>query len=155
MKKRDRLLVYLGLLPDDFEILNGSIRVQMGMFLFRVRNENLLKGDFYEFKPYIYGPSSLEIYEDLALMEKEKLVVQRDCPQQHRYTILEPLGTAKFKELISGAYDMDAVLIENLLAIKKWLKNLSFLEMLNYIYSNYPDYRMATTSTAHTLETLV
>lgn len=155
MKKRDRLMVYLGLLPEEWETLNGSIRIQMGMFLFRMRNEYILQGDFYEFKPYIYGPSSVEIYEDLVDMESEKLVKHIDCVQQHRSTILEPKGTTLFKTLVNSAEPMDAVLIENLLAIKKWLKNLNFVEMINYVYMNYPDFTLRKTASAHTLESLV
>ena len=148
-------MVYLGLLPEDWGILNGSIRVQMGMFLFRMRNENILQDEFYEFKPYLYGPSSIEIYTDLSTMAAEKLVKHIDCVQQHRYTILEPKGTTLFKTLVNSAEPMDAVLIENLLAIKKWLKNLNFVEMLNYVYTNYPEYTLRKTATAHTLESLV
>jgi DNA-binding PadR family transcriptional regulator len=143
MKKEDWLLVYLSLPSADNKSYIDPIRIQKGLFLFRMQNEDKVKDkdkakDFYEFIPYLYGPCSLDIYDDLRELQQQGLVSDR--PRDYRgwtYYTLTSEGEKKAKSL--KGQDPNR-LVGDLESIKERVTRLSFLELLQVIYAEYPKF---------------
>jgi uncharacterized protein YwgA len=104
--------------------------------LFLIKQELKLK-DFYEFEPYLYGPCSFEVYRDLELLTKERLITQVPSEERWFYYRITPLGKDKIKEILKT---MDEKLAHEILKIKKFVLSKNIFELLQYVYSKYPEY---------------
>jgi uncharacterized protein YwgA len=105
-----------------------------GMFLIK---QELKLENFYEFEPYLYGPCSFEIYHDLELLTKERLISQIPSGRRYFYYKITPLGKDK---IMNTSKVIDENLAKGILEIKKLIAEKSILELLQYIYSKYPEY---------------
>jgi hypothetical protein len=91
---RDVLLYFIYATIENVKLLS-PIQLMKGLFL--IKQELELK-DFYEFEPYLYGPCSFEVYRDLEILTKERLITQvpfderRKIAAQHVSTTLDFLG---------------------------------------------------------------
>ncbi|MCC6003788.1 MAG: hypothetical protein LM590_05545 [Thermofilum sp.] len=94
IKMRDVLLYFIYATIENVKLLS-SIQLMKGLFL--IKQELELK-DFYDFEPYLYGPCSFEVYGDLEILTKERLITQvpfderRKIAAQHVSTTLDFLG---------------------------------------------------------------
>ena len=79
MKRRDWLLLFAAYkgAPDGLD----PIRFQKGLFLFAQRARVPARSK-YEFKPYVYGPMSRGIYDDLDHLVDEGLIERVPVPGQ-------------------------------------------------------------------------
>jgi len=135
----DWLLIYLGLPSANNYIHNDAIRVQYSLFFFYMENKENLK-EFYSFEPYLYGPSSLDIFEDLEELQKRNLIsklkIKFDGPFYYVLTF-DGDGHIKAKKLIKqDAYG----LVNKLTDVKQKVTKLSFLQLLELVYIQYPEY---------------
>jgi len=137
MQKQDWLLVYL-FLPTKEEInLIDPIRIMKGLFLFKMEFKEKLYG-FYDYKPYLYGPCSFEIYDDLLQLRLAGLVDEYSQPlSRWSYYRLTERGEAKAEQLIK---EVSPDLLDRLKSIKMKVTELSFLNLLKEIYRQYPEY---------------
>lgn len=137
MKKQDWLLIYLSLPSNEETNLIDPIRIMKGLFLFKMKLGDRL-GDFYNYVPYLYGPCSFEIYNDLLGLRLAGLVDEyiRPFSRWSYYRLLER-GQQKARTLLKEA-PMD--LLGELQTIKTQVTNLSFLDLLKEVYRQYPEY---------------
>lgn len=137
MEKQDWLIVYLSLPSAGETNLIDPIRIMKGLFLFKMEFKEKLK-DFYEYRPYLYGPCSFEIYRDLTELQL-KGIVDSYSPPLYRwiYYRLTEKGQIWAKYLIK---DAPTEFLERLKTIKIKITSLSFLELLREVYKKYPDY---------------
>jgi DNA-binding PadR family transcriptional regulator len=104
--------------------------------LFLIKQE-LKPEDFYEFEPYLYGPCSFEVYQDLEFLVKENLIAQIPSAGRWSYYKITPLGKNKIKNI---SKIIDEKLAKGILEIKKLIAGKSIFELLHYVYSKYPEY---------------
>jgi len=137
MQNRDWLLVYL-YLPSKGRInLIDPIRIMKGLFLFKMEFREKLYG-FYDYKPYLYGPCSFEIYDDLLRLRLAGLVDEYSQPlSRWSYYRLTEKGEANAKQLVK---EVPSDLLHRLKAIKMKVIELSFFDLLKAIYRQYPEY---------------
>jgi len=137
MKKQDWLIVYLSLPSATKTNWIDPIRIMKGLFLFKMELKNKLK-NFYNYIPYLYGPCSFEIYEDLIELQLKGIVDSYFHPlQRWSYYRLTEKGQTYVKSLIKEA---PTEFLEKLKTIKIKVTSLSFLELLKDIYKKYPEY---------------
>ena len=137
MNKEDWLLIYL-YLPPEKQI--DPIRLMKGLFLFKMRNKKNLR-KFYSFRPYLYGPCSFEVYDDLLNLIRDGLI-DESKPSYSRWSYYRTTnkGHKKANDLIKKAPQKLEKLIQLLKETKKEVLNLSFLSLLKKIYKEYPEY---------------
>lgn len=88
--------------------------------------------DFYKFTPYLYGPCSFDVYTDLKLLENKGFITSYPTYRGWSFFGITPDGE---KYLIS-----DSKVIQKLYTIKKTILSKSFIELLKYVYSKYPEF---------------
>lgn len=143
-----RKLLPLALIyADDQEPVQGRTRLQKMVFLLqkelKERGKSSMAGMEYEFIPYDYGPFSKELYDDLDMMIDQKFVEDTE----------EPLSSGKVKyvyeiedageELIdsqSKEWQEAAEILELAQEIKKEYNDELLSDLIEYVYSQYPDY---------------
>jgi len=137
MQKREWLLVYLSLPSKDGKIIIDPIRIMKGLFLFKMECEGKLN-NFYEFEPYLYGPYSLEVYDDLLKLKSATLIDESsqssDRWSYYRVTKKGDEGAEKLKA------SAEIELLNKLKDIKMRVTSLSFLDLLKEVYTEHPKY---------------
>lgn len=138
MTPRDWLLIlvaYQGA-PSGLD----PVRVQKGMFLF-ARSEGALPAERYEFRAYDYGPMSAMIYRDLDELVATDLVEAHDVPGKNwsRYSATERGRAVAGQRLMSLTADAEKARAQRLFEIKQEISNVSFNDLLENVYSAYPD----------------
>lgn len=117
------------------EPIMGRIKLMKELF---VISQIIKPSNFYSFVPYLYGPCSFEVYEDLEILVRNGLVeVINEYKSGHGTYSLTEKGVEEAKKLFS---DIDENKKKKIEEIKKELNNLSFIELLKKIYTQYPDY---------------
>lgn len=111
-----------------------TIRIMKGLFITKQESGKPLE-NFYNFEPYLYGPCSFEVYDDIQNLLGSGLVEEnRPCYRSYRLTqrgIVHAAGI--WGGLPSGMGDL-------LTKTKNLILSQTFSEMLNYVYSRWPDY---------------
>jgi len=134
MEKTDILLVYISLPVKEPNIVS-PLQIMKGLFLI---SKELNFRNFYKFEPYLYGPCSFEVYNDLnILLEKGLIMTIQSTYSSWAYYKVTPRGKVKSKEVLSR---LEKETIEKLLDIKKRVVSKNFIELLKYIYKSYPEY---------------
>ena len=112
------------------------IHIMKALFLFQRRVGEI--PDFFHFEPYLYGPCSFEVYDVLATMEKEGLVVRPLHPMPHWVDYY--LTQCGKKEAEQAARALDPQLRSHLEAVTKEISRLGFYELLRCVYEEAPEY---------------
>lgn len=133
MNKRDILLCFIAL-PEGKTNVLSPIQIMKGMFLIK---QELNVSNFYEFKPYLYGPCSLEVYEDIQRFIEENLILLLPSIRGWKLYTISSKGMEKFKAI---SKTMDEEFLENMRRIKKIVMEKSFIELLKYVYEKYPEF---------------
>jgi uncharacterized protein YwgA len=132
---------------NDGEPIEGRTRLQKMVFLMQQeleqRGQSGAVGTEYDFIPYDYGPFSKELYDDLDAMIDQEFVDDTE----------EPLRSGKVKyiyEIEDDGEDLvdseketweDADAIMQLAQeIKEDYNDMLLSELIEYVYSEYPDY---------------
>lgn len=134
MKKKEILLELIYLPVESKENKISPIQIMKSMFLLKQERD---LSEFYEFKPYLYGPCSFEIYSDLLDLKNEDLIDTIPALRNWEYYRITKNGKAKAEEI---KQDLDRDLIEEIIKIKGTVISKSFLELLEYVYKKYPEY---------------
>lgn len=139
MKRRDWLLLFAAYkgAPDGLD----PIRFQKGLFLFAQRARVPARSK-YEFKPYVYGPMSRGIYDDLDHLVDEGLIERVPVPGKH-WSRYKPTRVTyrEGKRVIKQAEDqklLDAA--RELFKIKQDVSSVGFSELLDRVYTEYPEF---------------
>ena len=116
----------------------SPVQLQKALFIIGDAVPGVSEGDFYAFEPYNYGPFSKAIYADVKLLAEQGLVEVSSSPERgwscYRAT---PEGLEKARELSAA---MDVSISTYVEKIVEWIRNLTFEQLLAYLYSHYPDY---------------
>jgi DNA-binding MarR family transcriptional regulator len=135
-KKWILLLLYLA------NEIKGTTRLMKYLFLmkkeFNIDNE-------YKFIPYLYGPCSFEVFEDIGKLRKIGLIeIDNEIYEPEKagdwQIITKYKLTEKGKEFSEKIYN--ELNDENKLKLKKLLEKFSkytLIELLHYVYHNYPE----------------
>lgn len=107
----------------------SPLQIMKALFLYTQEER---PNDFYEFIPYLYGPCSFDVYSDLKSLENGGFITTYPT---HRGWSFFGVTSEGEKYLIS-----DTQIIQKLDKIKKLILSKSFIELLKYVYSKYPEF---------------
>lgn len=120
--------------------IRGRLRLQKLMFLLKHEHGAELP---YEFIPYIYGPYSADIFEDLAALRDEGLLDLKGEVPWPMEMIGQTTGTSysltkKGKERAGELYEKLSDEEKRALSSLKKFAKMSNREIIRYVYSKYP-----------------
>ncbi len=129
MKLSLRQKITLLLLSVENKKPMSPLQIMKSLFLYAQEEK---RPDFYEFVPYLYGPCSFDVYADLKLLESSGLITSYPTNREWSFFGITSEGE---KYLIT-----DAKVVQKLDNLKKDVLSKSFIELLKYVYSNYPEF---------------
>ena len=136
LKNRDIMLLVIAAAGDT-----GLTPAQLmkSMFLIGQSEVSDLPSDFYSFIPYNYGPFNSDVYRDAEVMVNERLVLEiREAGRDWSKYAITQAGLQKAKILKNQVTREFSEYID---AVVKWIKSLTFSELLRAIYAKYPEMR--------------
>jgi len=117
------------------EPIRGRIKLMKELFIL---GQTIKPQIFYEFVPYLYGPCSFELYEDLEVLTRERLVdIFDEYKDGHGLYSLTKEGVEKTQKIFDS---LDKAITDKINQIKIELNQLSFMDLLKKIYNEYPDF---------------
>lgn len=143
-----RKLLPLALMyAENQQPIEGRTRLQKMVFLLQKELENRGKtgvvGEQYDFVPYDYGPFSKDLYADLDEMlddhfvnDEEKLLQSGNV--KYIYEIQDQ--GEDLVESQSEQWDEVEKIIQVASEIKEEYNDLLLSDLIEYVYSEYPDY---------------
>lgn len=114
----------------------GPAQLQKLMFLIDAEIPQRIGGPFFSFEPYDYGPFDKEVYNTATSLQKDELL-NIDYSYRFRKYVLSDNGYEQGRKLFDSIEDQGAKSFMQDAA--KWVKSLSFQEMVSAIYKKYPD----------------
>lgn len=134
MDRKDIIIV--ALVASDGAI-HTPVQIQKLLFLIDKNLSKHLKGPFFNFEPYAYGPFDSDIYSVLENLEKEGFVETISSPNlswsKYRLT---PQGQKRGYELLNS---IDSKIADYIRKLSEFIRSLSFSELLSVIYKEYPE----------------
>jgi hypothetical protein len=120
--------------PDELD----PIRIQKGMFLLSMRGP---KRDLYRFRPYNWGPFSVDLYGDLDLLVANGMLVAQDQPGR-AWARFKPTGegVARARQV---ATQVGAPAVSWLGITRQFLTTRGFAKLLSDVYDEFPEYATA------------
>ncbi|MCY3832087.1 MAG: hypothetical protein OXG85_03655 [Chloroflexi bacterium] len=118
---------------------DGLDRVQLQKSVFLVGEEfdGKVPSDFYQFRPYMYGPFAQDVYTDLDRL-CDGLVIEALAGTGSRPSYrLAPGAPTK----LCGLSDLSEDLESGIRQIVGWVTSMSFNELVRAIYHLYPEQR--------------
>lgn len=137
MTREELLILFLHLPSSGDKNLIDPIRIMKGIFLINMEVKEFK--NLYKFEPYLYGPCSFEIYSDLKKLIAEGIIKEYKPGDQYwsLYYLTEQ-GTETAEKILKKISDES---IKNtILKTKKLVTELSFVQLLNFVYKKYPNY---------------
>lgn len=140
----DRELLPLALLyAESGEEIQGRTRLQKLVFLTQkefTRAEDRLPGT-YTYVPYDYGPFARDLYDDLDRLKDRKVIVEdpeemEDGKIKYDYR-LGPRADEYLAEIPEERFEAALELAQK---IKSRWNSEELPELLDYVYSEYPEY---------------
>ncbi len=115
------------------------VQIQKATFLMQQNFPHLIKNK-YKFVPYNYGPFDAKIYKDLQGLVNFHLLGKKSSNNMawRRYVVTDSGVQASLK--VSETVDKDV--LNYLDTLVKWMKDLTFEELVSSIYKQYPAYKM-------------
>jgi len=133
-KKHEWILLALRYKPLD------RVRLMKALFLFWWENKDKLE-NYFEFKPYLYGPCSFEVYKVLEKLEQARLIVQLPQPiQEWSPYYLTPRGEREAKKIEDQLVEAVPELAESFRSTVEEVTRLSFRNLLRKVYGDAPEY---------------
>lgn len=115
------------------------VQIQKLMFLLDKNISNRMGGPFYNFRPYDYGPFDASIYEDLRELEHQGYISTSPSSRGWKKHQLTDLGLAKANEF---SEKIDPSIFNYFKEVSKFVRSLSFAELVSSIYKAYPDMKV-------------
>lgn len=136
----DRSIYLLLLLyADNGQPIKGRLRLQKLAFLLQeaVRESRLqISSEKYTFKPYKFGPFTVDVMDDIYLLKLYGLVDIEESNDTEIYKI-----TAQGKKLIDSIItQIPQRLLLRIERIKREFGRKDDKEILEYVYRNWPEY---------------
>lgn len=116
----------------------SPVQLQKALFLFGKNAPGAIKGAFYNFKPYNYGPFDATVYADARTLDAEGLAVAGERPSRSwsEYSIT-PDGMKRAAEIEA---ELSPEAKSYLASIVAWVRRVSFEDLLRTVYARYPEY---------------
>jgi uncharacterized protein YwgA/DNA-binding HxlR family transcriptional regulator len=124
--------------------IRGTTRMMKLLFMLRY-DFGLSKGSFFKFTPWIYGPFSDQVVEDLKQLETESFIVKRVARYGIRETkegknlyvyTLTDLGKTTANELTSNLEKKEIGAIQKL----RLFNNMPLENLIAYVYRKHPQF---------------
>jgi len=132
LAKKDWVLLCLMRAPLD------RLRLMKTLFLIWRRHLRADDADFFQFRPYLYGPCSFELYSVLETMQEGGSIVHESHPgERWGNYILSHRGKEEAQEARERA---DANELKAIEEIVKFASTASIGELLNQVYEEAPEY---------------
>lgn len=116
------------------------VRIQKGLFILSMKSppDLLVAASRYEFEPYNYGPFAKQIYADLdALHRKGYITTDESWNRSWKFYSVTEQGRERAR---AEAQSMDARLVEYMAAVRSFVTERSFRELLDAVYQEFPKY---------------
>lgn len=140
LKPREKILL---LLLKSFDRKPMSpLQIMKSLFLYFQRRK---PEGFYEFIPYLYGPCSFDVYLDLRELISKGLITEIPSYFSWNFYAITTNGEKLLKD---EKHDEE---LEN---IKKLVLSKSFVDLLKYIYTQYPEFAINSIFNKEALENL-
>lgn len=136
MTKLDLLLIALAA-GEKSE--HTPVQIQKLMFLVEQNVSNRIGGPFFEFRPYDYGPFDSSIYELLRQLEADGLASASISNRGWKRHSLTDAGIIKAAEL---SKNVDAPVMDYIKEVSKFVRTLSFADLVSSIYKAYPEMKV-------------
>jgi hypothetical protein len=138
MTRADWLLLLIGSSRRPAGL--DPVRIQKGMFLL-AQEAALPPQQRYPFRPYNYGPMSVEVYRDLDALVARGLV-RRSEAKGYRWSLFAPTGRGRARiALVEQRVAAEAPLAGRRLGhIVELVDRLDFAGLLRAVYDRYPQY---------------
>lgn len=111
-----------------------TIRIMKSLFLFGQESPKRPEA-FYEFQPYLYGPCSFKVYDDLAEL-KGKGLVEENRPYYRSYRLTQR-GIREAKKAWGRLNASTQELLSN---TKRSVLSWTFSQLLGHVYQRWPEY---------------
>jgi uncharacterized protein YwgA len=136
MKRRYWALLALSSSPDGSL---APVQAQKAMFLLAQNAcPKPSDGNFYHFEPYHYGPFDRDVYADLDSLIDDGLVRR---VKSKRYSVTEFQITELGKSEVARVARMQSTIGTYLKSVVRWMRPLSFTQLVSAIYKQYPAFR--------------
>lgn len=117
--------------------VESTVRLMKELFLIKQeikKHDKISDREFYNFQPYLYGPCSFEVYKDLHKLRREGLIEVKKNPgsRWNTYRI-----TKKGEENMQYVTENVPKIISS---VKSKFNDMSFIELLKYVYNEYPKF---------------
>jgi uncharacterized protein YwgA len=133
--RQDWPLVILSLADDG---VLTPIEMQKALFLMKQEAGKLIKGSFYTFVPYNYGPFDQTIYNDIDALARQGFVALEKADHgRWAYYVITKSGAKRAAALQT---DIDDRLTNYAKKAVAWIKSMPFPELLREIYKKYPKF---------------
>ncbi len=111
----------------------SPVQLQKALFLLSMEAKEDVGDDFYDFKPYDYGPYDSDVSTDAELLVEEGLLTSK----RHRWTEFAATldGVEKANKLKMSLESKAAAYVTEVVA---WVCSLSFTQLVSAIYKKYP-----------------
>lgn len=140
LEPREKIL--LSLLKAFGKSPMSPLQIMKSLFLYSQKRKP--KG-FYEFVPYLYGPCSFDVYLDLRELVSKGLIAEIPSHFSWNFYTITSNGEKILK---------DEKQDDDLEDIKKFVLSKSFVDLLKYIYTEYPEFAVNSIFNKEALEKL-
>jgi len=145
INRSDMLLLLLyapGLSGKIMEPIKGKTRLQKEVFLAQKELRKAGIFTYYPFRPYKYGPYSIELYDDIEYMEHDEILSINKIDLKKKGIYAEYKITNKGREEIeekikSGLLNDAYKIIERL---KKSYNDMNIVRLVELTHKVYPEY---------------
>jgi len=131
LKRTDWILLLLREKPLD------RIRLMKALFLIWLRSGRNIPG-FFEFVPYMYGPCSFDLYDEIDRAGQDRLLTQVPGPNP-RWSPYYITERGK-KAADQASQDADAATLRLVRAVAQEVSELNFHNLLQRVYAEAPDF---------------
>lgn len=132
-------LILAALAASDGAV-HTPVQVQKLAFLLTDKISQFTDGPQFTFVPHDYGPFDGAVYRELQNLEADGLVDVTHCPNlRWRSYRVTPAGQNRGREILNG---LDPKIGEFVRRLSKWLRSLSFAELVSAIYARYPEMKV-------------
>lgn len=116
----------------------SPVQVQKLFFLIDREASHLVEGPHFNFSAYDYGPFDRAVYNELEMLSFAGLVETQNSGRYRKY-VLTPKG---YENGFARLQDMPTKASSFFTRAAKWVRELSFQELVASIYNRYPDMKV-------------
>lgn len=116
----------------------SPVQIQKLFFLIDREASHLVDGPHFKFKPYDYGPFDSAVYDQLAFLDFLGLVSIIGSGRYRVYGLTES-GFAEGRSVLDA---LPSQTVDFLSAAARWVRGLSFQQLVAAIYRDYPDMKV-------------